>query len=849
MPYLQDHQVFNTVIFPGAGYVEMMLAAGKTTLNQQGKTQSDLEIPRLTLIDLSIESPLALALGQETCVQVVLSPEEEDSAYQVAIYSQASAADNLPQGVKWYCHARGKLIFSRLREEMSSRIEIAATQQRCQEIAMADFYNQIAERGISYGPCFQGIQKRWEGEGEVLVELDLSRNDTSHQYCVHPALLDSGFQALMSAFLTEAPTDVVYLPVGIHKIIWYQACPISSIIYAHASWSKEASEVFTGQIDLYDLTGCVLLSVKDFYAKAVSRQVLLERLGMKPTMKDWFYTEGWQIKSGSEPLMPVELVDYIPSFTQLVPPLQEEWNRLSKTHHLEKITQALPLLDGLSTCYVCQALYAFGWQPRLGQTIVLRELMVRGAVQLQHQRLFKHLLIILQTDGYLEASSDSDTWKVIRLPESGEALNQKIQDIQTRLKQDYHELYNELGLLSRCGKELALVMQGKQEALSLLFPEEGSPAYEISAAQLYRTLPMIQASNALVQQALREALKTASAQSRPIRLLEVGAGTGGTTSAVLPVLAELGLEFEYTFTDVSFYFLDKAKTRFSQYKTITYQLLDIEKDPKTQGFPPYQYDLVLAANVLHATRDIDETLANVRHLLAPEGLLVLLEGVEPMRWMDLIFGLLEGWWRFEDEHRLLHPLLTGNQWQNLLSQHAFRDSCVLGEQQAVILGRADATRPVYPFATQVPWLILMKENDLLGEDLRQSLESLGELVVTIVLSESNKSEQFIQKNIFLIRHSQSHEEFRSLFKELRLNERDIKGILYLWSKMDKMENDLSEIIQVQERSCGGLLTLIQTLNQLNLIPQQKLMIVTCGARCVLPGEQMNPASGHLMGDD
>src|SRR5437899_4156196 len=102
LPYLQDHQVFDTVIFPGAGYVEIALAVGQAVLERSDKIADDLTAPKLALDDLSIESPLSLTREQEALIQVILTPEEEDrdSAYWVAIYSQEMALDN-QAGTKW----------------------------------------------------------------------------------------------------------------------------------------------------------------------------------------------------------------------------------------------------------------------------------------------------------------------------------------------------------------------------------------------------------------------------------------------------------------------------------------------------------------------------------------------------------------------------------------------------------------------------------------------------------------------------------------------------------------------------------------------------------------------------
>ncbi len=86
-----------------------------------------------------------------------------------------------------------------------------------------------------------------------------------------------------------------------------------------------------------------------------------------------------------------------------------------------------------------------------------------------------------------------------------------------------------------------------------------------------------------------------------------------------------------------------------------YGVMDIEKSPAEQGFASHRYDVVVAANVLHATKSLDETLGHVRSLLAPGGLLALYETTEHPHWFDVSFGLIEGWQRFADEQRSGQP--------------------------------------------------------------------------------------------------------------------------------------------------------------------------------------------------
>lgn len=156
-----------------------------------------------------------------------------------------------------------------------------------------------------------------------------------------------------------------------------------------------------------------------------------------------------------------------------------------------------------------------------------------------------------------------------------------------------------------------------------------------------------------------------------MNILEIGAGTGGSTHSII---SKLGIAFAlYTYTDISSGFFEKAQKRFKNYgKRIVYKILDIEKDPKTQGFIENAYDLVIAANVLHATRDLEQTLRNTRRLLKSGGYLVLMEiiGDGPMR-VGLIMGGLPGWWIGIESGRRYAPTITLPQWNSLLEKTGF----------------------------------------------------------------------------------------------------------------------------------------------------------------------------------
>lgn len=150
-----------------------------------------------------------------------------------------------------------------------------------------------------------------------------------------------------------------------------------------------------------------------------------------------------------------------------------------------------------------------------------------------------------------------------------------------------------------------------------------------------------------------------------------GAGTGGSTKKILPKLDRAFSS--YTYTDVSAGYFEKAQDVFKNYiNKMRFKLLDIEKDPAAQGFEDHAYDLIIAANVLHATKNLEQTMTNVRRLLKPGGYLVLLEVTNngPMR-IGFVMSGLPGWWVGADSGRKLAPTIALPQWDSLLKKTGF----------------------------------------------------------------------------------------------------------------------------------------------------------------------------------
>ncbi|KAL4935944.1 hypothetical protein BDV06DRAFT_228348 [Aspergillus oleicola] len=156
-----------------------------------------------------------------------------------------------------------------------------------------------------------------------------------------------------------------------------------------------------------------------------------------------------------------------------------------------------------------------------------------------------------------------------------------------------------------------------------------------------------------------------------MKFLEIGAGTASATRAVID---SIGRSYHsYTFTDISVGFFEEAQALFRDHEDrFIYQLLDIEQDPGHQGFEDHAYDLIVASNVLHATKSMQHTLTHVRRLLKPGGFLVLLEvtNTETIRTTFLVSGF-EGWWAGHEDGRIWGPMLSVPGWDDVLRRTGF----------------------------------------------------------------------------------------------------------------------------------------------------------------------------------
>jgi len=173
-----------------------------------------------------------------------------------------------------------------------------------------------------------------------------------------------------------------------------------------------------------------------------------------------------------------------------------------------------------------------------------------------------------------------------------------------------------LDYIRTCSTRLDELLRGDLDVRDLLFPDGKVGA----ASAVYRDNLVGRAMHRIVVAAIRAVARQTPGR---LRVLEVGAGIGGTSSELIPALAEF--EPDYCFTDLSEFFLGEARTAFADFPWVRFNRFDINEDIRPQGQLPNSFDVILCANVLHNSRNAGEVLAGLRELLAPGGWLVFLE--------------------------------------------------------------------------------------------------------------------------------------------------------------------------------------------------------------------------------
>ena len=212
------------------------------------------------------------------------------------------------------------------------------------------------------------------------------------------------------------------------------------------------------------------------------------------------------------------------------------------------------------------------------------------------------------------------------------------------------------------------VLTGKRNAVELLFNNGDTD----QADTIYRKNPLAEYENNIVSKAINAYIRTLPAGEK-VRILEFGAGTGGTT---VPVLEGLETDnVEYTFTDISHFFLNNAKQLLKDYDFVDYKLFNIDEPLENVGFAQGSYDIILGANVLHDARDLPHTLFSMKKLLKKNGMFIVLEITKSSDMIKFSTGFLEGYSSYCDYRTEFdRTLLNAEEWKSVMESNGFHSA-------------------------------------------------------------------------------------------------------------------------------------------------------------------------------
>ncbi|KAL6244509.1 Type I Iterative PKS [Rhinocladiella similis] len=636
-PWLQHHKIQGTILYPAAGFI----ATGIQAMWEFAGFRED--IAGFELRDVKIERGLVVPAddaGVETSLQ--LKPIKVGTASMEVVWHEFTLYSRSASDI-WQEHCSG-LIRIKPKQQANALFndEEAAEMKRMRERHIEiksrctkseyprQFYEALSTMGYQYGSVFRGLSEIKYGymESSCVCTVPDTRATMPFNFelphIVHPAFLDSIFHMLLPSLMPEGmhmsavgvPTHFEYLYVaadisktpGDDVIGYSEAIPPLSR-ETHGNLVVMDAELTKPVVVIENLT-CTAV------ASAGNEQDGTRQLGSKLVWKT-------DVNELGSTMAPAEL-------DTITTRLLAEYPKVAEELEFAGLTYAKRILSSIT--------------PEQAKSL-----------KPHHQLFYQYCQhnFELASQGKLPHQTDGLDW--LNPPEEVE------KDILSRVSQ----ATNDGRLLCHQGEHLVDILLGKTEPLEIMMEDNLLDAYhghhlgwEIAHHQLAEYIDLLAHKNP------------------ELNVLEIGAGTGGTT---LPILQKLGGEKgelprmrSYCYTDITTGFFEAAAEKFAPWVSyMQFQKLDVESDPTEQGYAAGSYDVIIASNVLHATKSMDETISNVSTLLKPGGKLILYEITNPLQRVCMIFGSLPGWFAGADEGRRLSPCLTEKQWSDLLQSHNF----------------------------------------------------------------------------------------------------------------------------------------------------------------------------------
>ncbi len=270
-PWLADHAVLGTVLLPGTAFLELALHAGE-------------QVGSAVVNELTLEAPLVLSEHGAVLLQVLVGDTDEAGGRPFSIHARREHGPDEIGEDSWTRHVSGVLTSSDESHEAALTIQERESALAgswppagAEALSVNGLYDQLAERGIEYGPAFQGLRAAWRRGDELFAEVTLSADlqDGASSFGVHPALLDAALHAIFagSHIAAESQDDsTVRLPFSLSGIEVYARGAASLRVALSPAADRAISLVVA------DDTGQLVATIDSLVTREVSAKQL-ERAG------------------------------------------------------------------------------------------------------------------------------------------------------------------------------------------------------------------------------------------------------------------------------------------------------------------------------------------------------------------------------------------------------------------------------------------------------------------------------------------------------------------------------------------------------------------------------------------
>lgn len=614
IPWLRGHQFQYQVLFPAAGCLSMAVDAAVRLASQQP----------VMLVELrDVEFLRAISLDEQlfpsgTEIHFTMKVVSRDVGRIIAAFScySNSADADVSQGqqsldqVNFIGQATIRLGHSD-QDELPPR---KVPKLPLKPVNTRRFYSWASKIGLQYAPPFlaESIHRRLN---QASVSVPPSETD---QFCVHPAVIDTAFHGLFAAysFPGDGRMRVPYLPSKVDMVrVDTSRCTSTNTERSDRTSHEHTASIADCHLRSHDST-VICGDVDIFCGELLCRRPRIQVQGLKCAA-----------------IAPLTVEDDRQLFARM------DWRRdISSGLGADDLSETLSLR---ATLYEKCERTAYFFLRSLHHQISQDEI---PSLEWHFQ------CLMTWTSHHMLPKIEMGRHPRVR-PEWSK------DDLSTIMRwRDEHPDSIDLQFLHSIGSSLSAVVRGSLPILQLMIEDDALEKFYnggLGFSQGNRAV------GCLVGQLSHRYPRT--------RVLEIGAGTGATTRVVMPQLGTMG---SYTFTDISPSFFEKAQEAFPG-QNVNFQVLDIERSPVEQGFETHSFDLIIASNVLHATRCLSDTLLHCRQLLRPGGRMILMELTSEALYLQLMFSSLPGWWLGQGDGRTHHPTTPESHWEMVLKQTGF----------------------------------------------------------------------------------------------------------------------------------------------------------------------------------